>query len=321
MKIWTLPAGEDWICDRLTQEWIAGNSDICTDDLRSSDIVWLLSDWRWREMPPLLLSKKKVLTTVHHIVPEKFGPQARQDFEDRDRLTTAYHVYNDHTQDFISSLTKKPIVLAPYWANQNIWRKTGDKYEFRRKHALPVDGYLIGSFQRDTEGHDLKSPKLEKGPDLLVEYIIKVYAEWKMECDRPSTCGYAVIRQPHIVLGGWRRQYVVHELEIEGIPYSFFERPSQEVLNELYQTLDIYPVTARCEGGPQSLLECGLTGVPVVSRNVGIAMQVLPVESIRSDVFMAKPSVPDVHKFNMTIPHGFEPYRKIFEALHEGRLR
>ncbi len=318
MKIWTLPANEDWICDRLTQEWISGNPDICTNNLQEADIVWLLSDWRWREMPPLLLAKKKVLTTVHHIVPEKFGPQARQDFADRDRLTTMYHVYNKHTFDFIRSLTQKPIRLAPYWANQNIWKKTEDKYVLRKKHGLPLDGYLIGSFQRDTEGHDLKSPKLEKGPDLLVEYIKKAYAEWKWECDRPLPCGYAVMRQPHVVLGGWRRQYVVHELEIEGIPYSFFERPPQATLNELYQTLDIYPVTARQEGGPQSLLECGLTDVPVVSRSVGIAEQVLPPESINSDVFFAKPSVPNVS--SMTLPDGFRPYRKIFESLYRGEL-
>jgi hypothetical protein len=53
---------------------------------------------------------------------------------------------------------------------------------------------------------------------------------------------------------------------------------------------------------------------------VGIAEQVLPLESIRDDVNLAVPNVPDVHKFNMTLPHGFEPYRKTFEALYEGKF-
>lgn len=315
MKIWTLPAAEDWICDRLTKEWIEGNPDISVYDLRGAHILWLLSDWRWREVPGHLLSQKTVLTTVHHIVPEKFGHRERADFADRDAITTAYHVYNQHTYDFIRPLTKKPIFLAPYWANQNIWRKTGDKYKLREKHGLPTNGYLIGSFQRDTEGHDLKSPKLEKGPDLLVDFLIAKYRRWQK--DHRIVIGE--MPQPHVVLAGWRRQYVVHELEIEGIPYSFFERPSQEVLNELYQTLDIYPVTARHEGGPQALLECGLVGIPVVSRSVGIAEQVLPPEAINSDVFAAVPTVPDVS--SMLLPAGFEPYRKIFESLYRGEVK
>jgi hypothetical protein len=57
-------------------------------------------------------------------------------------------------------------------------------------------------------------------------------------------------------------------LERAGIPYTYFERPEQDVLNELYQTLDLYPVTARCEGGPQALIEAALVGVPCVSRSL-----------------------------------------------------
>ena len=41
----------------------------------------------------------------------------------------------------------------------------------RNKYGLPLDAYIIGSFQRDTEGSDLKSPKLIKGPDRLIQII------------------------------------------------------------------------------------------------------------------------------------------------------
>lgn len=309
MKIFTLAPNEDWIVDRLAKEWNNGNSDIVTNDIQKSDIIWLLADWCHRHIPRHILSSRKILTTVHHIVPEKFGPKERQDFAERDLITSVYHCYNDHTIDFLKkeNLTKKPIVLVPYWANQNIWKKTADKYELRKKHGLPLDAYLIGSFQRDTEGHDLKSPKLEKGPDLFVKFVSRDDLSRKVPI--------------HVVLAGWRRQYVVHELEIEGIPYSFFERPPQETLNELYQTLDLYPVTARQEGGPQALLECGLLEVPVVSRSVGIAEQVLPPEAINSNVAMARPAVPDVKRLKMTLPEGFEGYRTMFRSIYEGKLR
>jgi hypothetical protein len=260
-----------------------------------ADVIWLLADWCWRSVPLELLQKKRVVTTVHHVVPEKFDRAARMDFAARDSVTDMYHVYNQRAHDFVRPLTKKEVRLVPYWANNGRWRKTGDKKELRAKHGLPVDGYLVGSFQRDTEGHDLKSPKLEKGPDLLADYLIERSKE---------TDGF------HVVLAGWRRQYVIGRLNDAGVKYTYFERPVQSVLNELYQTLDCYPVTARHEGGPQALIECGLLGVPVVSRPVGIAEQVLPPESINVDVYMAEPCVPDVR--TMTFPLGIIPYRQMF---------
>ena len=37
-----------------------------------------------------------------------------------------------------------------------------------KKYNLSNEDYIVGSFQRDTEGHDLHSPKLSKGPDLFI---------------------------------------------------------------------------------------------------------------------------------------------------------
>jgi len=97
------------------------------------------------------------------------------------------------------------------------------------------------------------------------------------------------------------------------IKYKYFDLPDQETINELYQTIDLYPVTARVEGGPQSLIECGLLSVPVVTRAVGIAEQVLPKEAINDDVTLAIPTIPNVE--HLKLPAGYEPYRKLFESL------
>ncbi len=295
MKVWTLRPNENWIVDQLADEWQSNNSDMSTSDLDRADVVWLLADWAWRQVPMAALRAKKVVTTVHHVVPEKFDRAAKMDFAARDAVTTLYHVYNQRTLDFIRPLTKKPICLVPYWANGNIWKKTNDTIELRRQYGLPEDAYLIGSFQRDTEGHDLKSPKLEKGPDLLADAIIAYHER---------------LENVFVVLGGWRRQYVIGRLEAAGVPHTYFERPPQVTLNDLYQTLDLYMVTARHEGGPQALIECGLLGVPVVSRPVGIAEQVLPDFAIADDVMFATPCVPYVK--NMHIPNGMVGYRKMF---------
>jgi glycosyltransferase involved in cell wall biosynthesis len=298
-KVFVLPPSEDWIVDRFVKEWSEDNIDILVNDPRNADVIWLLADWAWAQLISTgLLTKKKVLTTVHHIVPEKFSSAALRDFMLRDSITTAYHVYNEKTLEFIGKLTQKPVHVIPYWANQKIWRPTGDKLGLRLQHGLPQDAYLVGSFQRDTEGHDLISPKLEKGPDLLADYLESLS---KKRSDI------------HVVLAGWRRQYIIKRLNSAGIPYTYFERPPHEVINDLYQTLDLYPVTARCEGGPQSLIECGLLNVPVISRDVGIANQVLPQASINNDLLVAAPAVPNVESWKL--PNGYSRYRDLILGL------
>ncbi len=295
MKVYALAPREDWICDQLIEDWLSHSQDMTADKPEDADVIWLFADWCWRSIPTTVLQSKKVVTTIHHIVPEKFDRAARMDFAARDAITTMYHVYNQRVYDFVRPLTKKEIRLVPYWANAGRWRKTNSKLELRRQYGLPEDGYLVGSFQRDTEGHDLKSPKLEKGPDLLANFLIERFTE------TPSL---------YVVLAGWRRQYIIGRLTEAGVPHTYFERPPQVTLNDLYQTLDLYPVTARTEGGPQALIECGLLGVPVVSTPVGIAEQVLPDAAISGDVCMAVASVPDVN--GLKLPHGILPYRQMF---------
>lgn len=308
-KVFVLAPREDWIVDRFVKEWNEDNADISTWNLGAADVIWLLADWCWQQVPLHQLRDKKVIVTVHHIVPEKFSAAALNEFRLRDQFVTAYHVPNKHTEAFIRPLTQKPIHIIPYWANQKIWRPAGTRESLREKHGLPKDGYLIGSFQRDTEGHDLKSPKLEKGPDLL--------CDWLDQMQNYADGGKGIVRGAyiplHVVLAGWRRQYVIGRLEARGISYTYFEKPSQEVINELYQTLDLYPVTARQEGGPQSLIECGLLGIPCISRDVGIASAVLPMTALQDELIGCIPAIPDVE--NLKLPAGYEPYRKLIESL------
>lgn len=305
-KVYVLPAGEDWIVDRLSKEWQEDNIDISVSDPREADVIWLLASWCWRKLPIELLRQKKVLATIHHVVPNKFGRERQNDFLERDSIVTEYHVYNQETYNFIRPLTSKPINLIQYWANQKTWKATENKESIRARYNLPKDSYLIGSFQRDTEGNDLSSPKLEKGPDLFIDFVKKLKQDpnWN---DRN-------FRDIHVVLAGWRRQYVISKLNECLIPYTYFEKPSQVVVNDLYQSLDVYPVTSRHEGGPQALIECGLLNVPVLSRKVGIADQLLHPNSIKNDVYDAIPSIPNVE--HMKLPSGYIQYRlKIEEML------
>jgi glycosyltransferase involved in cell wall biosynthesis len=303
--VYVLPPGENWIVDRFVGEWNAHNSDITTIDVQYASTVWLMSDWAWRQIPYTLLKTRKVLTTIHHIVPEKFDTSAREDFLFRDTITTAYHTPNEFTAEIVRKMTKKPVHVIPYWANQFIWRHTpatSDRSSLRRDYGIPESAYVVGSFQRDTEGAGILQgiflPKLEKGPDLFVNYVSELN---KRRHD------------VFVLLAGWRRQFVMSKLIESKIPHKYVELPPQEEVNELYQTLDVYPVTARHEGGPQSLIECGLLNVPVVSRDVGMARQVLPTMAIADNVIDATPVVPSVE--HLKLPHGYEPYRELIRNL------
>ncbi len=176
------------------------------------------------------------------------------------------------------------------------------KQALRKKYELPIDAWIIGSFQRDTEGVGIDSgnfvPKLEKGPDLFCDFVNDVSQRTK---------------NTHVLLAGWRRQYVIRRLESAGIGYTYFEKPSIDVINELYQCIDMYAVSARYEGGPQALIECGLLNVPVVSTPVGMADQVLPEEAINKNLGLAKPRVPNVEA--LKLPGGYSPFRELIKSL------
>ena len=122
MKVYALPPGENWIVDRMVAEWNADNHDIATTNPYNADVLWLTADWCWRRIPHDLLKSKKVVTTVHHIVPEKFAHNEQVDFALRDDITNVYHVPNDYTKNFIKKFTNKPIEVISYWANQKAAR-------------------------------------------------------------------------------------------------------------------------------------------------------------------------------------------------------
>jgi len=309
LKIFTLPAGEGWICDRFASEWNENNREISTKDPASADVIWLLADWCWDKMPRHLLSSKKVVCSVHHIVPEKFGDTQRQEFADRDQFVDLYHVPCNMTYRQISSLTTKPIFVKPFWINGSIWNPLENKHALRKKYGIRDEEFLVGSFQRDTEGSDLYTPKLEKGPDIFCDIVI--------EAHKSDPC-------ISVVLAGWRRQYVMRRLKDAKVPYRYTELPEFSTINELYNLIDLYIVSSRYEGGPQAVLECALTRTPIISTPVGIAPEVLSMHDIivpgavgslrrSTDVDFASNSVRD-----LVIPVGMQAFRQKFQELIDG---
>ena len=270
MKILCISSREGWVDDRIANEFKKYSQHEVSFNDSTADIVWLMAPWVWQSIPKELLLNKKVVCTIHHQVPEKFD---EQNFKNRDKCVDRYHVPCVKTKDFIQKFTNKPIKVIGYWYNQDTW-KALDKDLLREKykeHFSPQD-FVIGSFQRDSEGANPDNPKLEKGPDLFFDYVSNF--------NRDTV---------HVLLAGWRRTYLINRLKKANIPYTYFELVDTEKLNELYSVCDLYAVMSRQEGGPQALLEAPACGTPIISTDVGMAREVLPEQCI---VNAKDPAVP-----------------------------
>ena len=294
-KIFVLPPRESWICDRIAAEWYENCQDISTKNILGADIIWLLAGWCWKQISPELLSSKKVVVTIHHIVPEKFTQEKLSDFRLRDKFVDLYHVPNDKAFKAVSRLTQKPINVVGYWFDKKKWFHE-EKNICRDKLGLSSDDFIVGSFQRDTEGTDLITPKLEKGPDQFCDYVGNIQRD-----------------NLHVLLGGWRRQYVISRLEKMEIPYTYFELASIKTLRLMYCALDIYAISSRFEGGPQSALEASGMHIPIVSTDVGMVPDILHkdciFEKLDSDFYPSKHHI----EFN------FEQAMKFEILLHKER--
>lgn len=304
MKIFIPKIKESWVVDRFREEFYQHNFEIVATDIEKADIIWIIAPWIWKNTKKKYLKSKYVVCTIHHFEDKDFDKKGLSQFYKRDFYVDEYHVISDKTLYELKKLTEKKITKIPFWVNQNIWFEIKDKNSVRNSFNISSNDYVVGSFQRDTEGRDLKSPKLIKGPDRL----LKIIKDLK-------------VNNLLVVLSGKRREYIIRELEKENIRYRYFEMVNFEDLNKLYNCLDLYIVSSRIEGGPQSIVECGISKTPIISTDVGISKEILANESIynMNNYKFAKPNINVAYKnsLKLCIPKGFEEYIKLFRNFSE----
>ena len=304
MKILCITSQEQWVVERIAEEFKTYSSHSVSFNDINAEVLWLLSPWAWNSIPLRILKNKKVVCTIHHEVPDKFDEARLQNFKERDQYVDAYHVPCVKTKDFIQKFTNKPIKVIGYWYNQDTW-KALDKDLLREKYKerfSPQD-FVIGSFQRDSEGANPNNPKLEKGPDLFFDYVSNF--------NRDTV---------HVLLAGWRRTYLINRLKKANIPYTYFELAGTEKLNELYSACDLYAVMSRQEGGPQALFEAPACGTPIISTDVGMAREVLPEQCIVNAKGSATPTQTSLKQIQdkmkkFEIKNHIENYDNFFSSL------
>ena len=278
MKVYVNNPNENWIVDRFRKEWIEFSLHRNVIHPIFSDIIWIIAPWTWKSISSNQLRKKKVVCTIHHIDFDKFDKKESENFIERDKFVDIYHSISSNTTSQVRELTDKKIVEIPFWVNENNFFSITDISHIKEKYNISDSEYLIGSFQRDTEGVDLISPKLSKGPDLFIKAAIQYKEKYKNLA---------------VILTGKRRQYIINQLKNENINFHYFPMVSLTELNELYNILNLYIVSSRIEGGPQAIMECAANKTNIISTDVGVASQILHPDSIVQDnIFIkAKPNL------------------------------
>tara|TARA_A100001011_G_C14235747_1_gene810934 strand:- start:583 stop:1506 length:924 start_codon:yes stop_codon:yes gene_type:complete len=306
MKIYLNSLNEDWVVDQFIAEWNKYRKDVIARQIKEADIVWIIAPWTWRKISKRQLKNKKVICTIHHIDFAKFNKKEEAEFNKRDKYVNYYHTISQKTKKQIQRLTDKEIFVIPFWLNQNNFFQIANKELLKEKYNLSKESFFIGSYQRDTEGGDLVSPKLSKGPDRLIEILLS-----KKE----------TIKNMEIILTGKRRNYLINEFKKVGIKYKYFEMVNIQELNELYNVLDLYIVSSRIEGGPRSLFECAITRTPIISTDVGFASELLHPSSIfnMNNFQEALPNIEYAYKNVQyyTLPMGLESFDSMFKEIYE----
>ena len=258
---------QKWIIDVFTSEFVQYSGLTFTNHIDKATIIWIIGCYNLEDIKKINLLDKKpfVVTTIHHIDWENSKP-ILEAIELLETVTDRYHVICDKVEQDLSTLTQKPIVKANFWINQLNFFQINNKDLLREKYKIPNNRYVIGSFQRDTNGKSkCMVPKLSKGPDILIN-ILK-----HMKKYTPNL---------FVVLTGRRRNYIINELNKASIEYVYHEMVSLSELNEIYNCLDLYIVSSRVEGGPRSIMECALAKVPIISTDVGIAKLIMNGDGI-----------------------------------------
>jgi len=251
MRIAVIRENSGWIIDEIADDYARfTRHDVVHPD--QADLVWYLNPWDLPHSIGSVSNETPVVVSIHHVARDRQDAY-RPLFDQINARGIQVITPNNHSQKTLQGLGRTPATLLPYWLLSP--RRGAPKNRYRMVMHQHAD-IVIGSFQKD--GNKDGSPKLTKGPELLVEVITRLH-----------NMGLRL----HACLSGYNRQYVARELEGQGIDYTLFERHPD--IRELYDSVDWCLITSRDEGGPQAVLEAAYRQVRVLSTDCGMASVIL----------------------------------------------
>lgn len=192
---------------------------------------------------------------------------------------------NNFQRDFLrfNKIEESKIFINPFYVNEKQFLKLNDSKK-KLSTDLGIDykkiknKFIIGSFQRDSQGDNLLKPKWQKDPDFLIDIMIEL-----------NSSNFVLL------LAGPRRHYIVNRCKKFKIPFiyigdiNFINSKTDDIfvnnldyatINKLYNLIDLSIVTSKSEGGPKALIESSLTKTLALSTQVGFSNLILDKEAI-----------------------------------------
>lgn len=308
---------QGWALDtdlKLTKETLTNIVDF--SDLENCEVIHSMWWEALNKLPQSIVEQKKIIC---HFPGEPF--RYLKDIRHRKMFSIVdqWIVQSKEAQKELDSIGYRSN-LIPYTVDLNIFKLLNNHNQelnhIKQQLNIPKDFYIIGNFHRDTEGYDLKSPKLMKGPDIFIEIIKELVKRQN---------------KVHVLLAGPRRFWVIKQLELLSIPYTYYGQKleenqddirinnlSLETINILYNIIDLYIVSSRTEGGPRSILETASSKCKIVSTSVGIAQDILTEECIYHDPLKAVELIEKDIKENFLIKT-VEKHFECVTSLHSSK--
>ena len=260
---------QKWICDRLKDQYIYIFPEDTTNQPEEADYIWYIAPWNYHYIPKgytepewlALLERKKIVATIHHIDADMVssGKYNRQ-FKFIMKYANQIHSICPQTTRDIEKLSKfkLPIITKYLWIKEPNFYPINleENTELKKKYGISDNSFVIGNFQNE---------KKSKAPEIFLKIVLDMIELGK---------------KIEVILCGRNRQFLINNFEKIGVKYHYFSMVPLEVINELYNCLDLYIITSRYEGGPRSIIECALTRTPVISTRVGIAPEFMDINSL-----------------------------------------
>lgn len=253
-----------WVIDNIVNDFKKYSNLKIVDLTDNPDIIWFVGPGKFFYNNFTLNNKSKIVVSIHHISKDKLYVYK---FKKLSEVNTCI-VPNDFTAKDLKKYTDVKIDKLPYWILSSFLQDVNvDKKNKLKSKLTPNNEILIGSFVKDGDNeNNVLKPKLVKGPDTFLSIIDALRQKYKIK----------------VILSGYTRNFIISNLVKMGVPYFYQEKFDD--MNLLYDILDWYLVTSRCEGGPQSILEASYRKTKILSTNVGIANSVLHSSCICNNV-------------------------------------
>jgi glycosyltransferase involved in cell wall biosynthesis len=269
------------------------------------------------------LTTRRILT-IFHLASNKHSLQAQLAARSVELIHTSSTITKSALMEL--GIPEEKIIVIPLGVDLNIFKSVTaqTRQQVRRILNLPPAVTVIGSFQKDGRGWAAGTmPKLEKGPDILVDTLSHLSHRKKI----------------HVLLAGPARGYVIKQLIARRIPHTYVGyHKSLTSIAPLYQAIDAYLITSRSEGGPLSLLEARASGVPVISTPVGMATDISDPQIFVSQSFVsaelselllkavtsAGKNSPDIQQYSWSViarRYYEELYRKVYSLSNSNSFK